>query len=388
MTTDRAVLLADTPPRAEARLRALLPEVDFRPVVLASARERAADAGAAVVWLNGDAEGAFRAVGALDARGLRVIVVGARKDADLILRAMREGAKEFVVSEDEAGLVRALRESIRTSRAQEGGVVHAVFAAKGGVGATTLATNLSGALQAGGTRTCLVDLDVAMGDVLAFLDLGGGYSLSDLAKNLSRLDPALLETSLLRHGSGVRVLTAGPPEQAERLEAATVAAALGFLRQHFGAVMVDGLRGLDDLALAAVEASDRILLVLTQEIPAVRDARRCVDLLRRLGCEDKVTVVVNRHRKGQQIDDAVIADTVGLPVGAVIANDYPAVIQAVNRGAFVADDAPRAQVTRDLAALAETLVPAMPGAARAGPAARPGLIGRLLGGRSRDAARG
>lgn len=382
MTAPRTILLADTPPRAEARLRTLLPEVDFRPVALAAARERAGEAGAAVVWVNGNAEAAFRAVGALDAGGLRVIVVGERKDADLILRAMREGAKEFVVSDDEAGLIRALRQQVRTAGTQGGGAVHAVFAAKGGVGATTLATNLAGALQARGAQTCLVDLNVAMGDVLAFLDLAGGYSLSELVKNLGRLDPALLETSLLRHGSGIRVLAQSHRlDEAERLDGTVVGAALGFLRQHFGAVVVDGLRSFDELALAALDASDRILLVVTQEIPAVRDARRCVDLLRRLGCEDKVTVVVNRHRKGLQIDDAVVTDTIGLPVAAVVANDYPAVIQAVNRGALLADEAPRAQVTRDVAALAAMLAPADGAGTVAAAPARAGLLGRLLHGR-------
>ena len=138
-------------------------------------------------------------------------------------------------------------------------------------------------------------------------------------------------------------------EESDRVDAEAIAQLLQFLRQHYGAVVLDGLRSFDDVSVAAVDASDQIvLLVVTQEVPAVRDARRCVGLFKRLGSEGKLKLVVNRYQKVNEINLAVIAETVGLPVAATIANDYPAVIRAVNKGVLLRDDGRRSPVARDI----------------------------------------
>jgi pilus assembly protein CpaE len=366
------------PAAAETRLRAALPDAEFRPVTPGTSRDqlREAGAGAAVVWLNGDREASFRLVHALDGAGVRVVVVGENKDADLILRSMRQGAKEYVVAGEDAALARALREQVRPAGAGSSGVVIATFGAKGGVGATTVATSVSAALQARGDRTCLVDLNLNMGDVLAFLDLPGGYSIADVLSNMARLDRELLDASLLAHGSGVRVLAQSHRiEDSERVTAESLPGVLGFLRQHYGAVVIDGLRHFDDLSLAALDVADRILLLVTQEVPSVRDARRCADLFRRVGNDEKLILVVNRYQKGPQIDASVIAENVGLPVGATLSNDYASVMRAVNRGATILEEAPRSALARDVKDLAAKIAP---GADRAA-ADRPSILGRLFG---------
>ena len=152
------------------------------------------------------------------------------------------------------------------------------------MGATSLATHLAGALARVGRRVCLVDLDLELGDVLSFLDMQGGYSLADVAANVQRLDRELLDASVPRHASGVWVLSqaekAGPGESIDPRKRHPV---LRFLRQHYDELVVDGLRDFGDVSLAALDLADRILLVVTQEVPAVRNARRCVDIFRQLG---------------------------------------------------------------------------------------------------------
>ncbi len=216
---------------------------------------------------------------------------------------MREGAKEFVLAGDHEALSQALRDQVRPPRATGVGTIYAVFPAKGGVGATTVATNLAGALQARGERTCLVDLNLNMGDVLAFLDLAGGYSIADVIGNMGRLDRDLLDATLLRHGSGIHVLAQSHRiEESDRVDAESIAQLLQFLRHHYGAVVLDGLRSFDDVSVAAVDASDQIVLLVAQEVPAVRDARRCVGLFKRLGSEGKLKLVVNRYQKVNEIN--------------------------------------------------------------------------------------
>jgi pilus assembly protein CpaE len=378
------ILIAGVRPSTEARLRAAFQEVEFVPVRdPRTGRGAPRPAGAAaIVDLDGDTEQGFRLVRELSGGGLRVVVLGASKDPDLILRAMREGAKEFVLAADEGELERALRHQV-TPPSSDVGRVYAVFSAKGGVGGTTLATNLAGALQRGGERTCLVDLNLNMGDVLAFLDLPGGYSIADVIANMRRLDRELLDSSLLTHASGVHVLAQSHRlEEVDRIEPLLVGSMLRFLRLHYGAVVLDGLRSFDELSLTALDEADQILLVVAQEVPAVRDARRCAELLGRLGAREKVKLVVNRFQKGLEITPEVIAETVGLPVAATVANDYPAVIRAVNRGQLLFEEAPRSQVTKGVEQLA-----AVVGHTRGRDEARerPSLLKRLFNSRASDA---
>src|SRR6266545_4961481 len=128
----------------------------------------------ALVSVERDADAGFRLAASLARAGTRVVVHGPAKDADLILRALRAGAQEFVVAGDAEGLRRALEN--RTAAEVRGRVV-AVYPAKGGQGATTIATNLSGAFQRRGTRACIVDLDAALGAVASVLDVNPQYSL-------------------------------------------------------------------------------------------------------------------------------------------------------------------------------------------------------------------
>lgn len=310
---------------------------------------------AAVVALEPDPAAAFAFVSRLAAEGLKSVVVGPAKDAELILRAMRAGVSEFVLAGDVDHMVQAVRALLSPADSRSLGRVTTLFAPKGGVGATTLAVNLAGALEKRGERTCLLDLDLEMGDVLSFLDLSSSYGLADVVANLHRLDRGLLEASLPRHVSGVHVLSQSSRiEDAEVVDAPALRRLLDFLRLHYQHVIVDGARGFGELSLAALDASQRILLVVTQEIPSIRNARRCSDLFRRLGYgDDRVRLVVNRHHKKARIPDDLLAETAGLPIAARVGNDYPAVERSIHAGALLTDERGHSQLVRDIAALVE-----------------------------------
>ena len=287
------------------------------------------------------------------AAGGIVIVVSQTKDSDLILRAMRSGAREFVVDTDVDEIQMAVRAQAAHLEAQTDGSVITVFPAKGGVGSTMIATNLAGALQRKGMRVCLVDLDLHLGDVVSFMDIAGSYSIGDLLSNLARLDRDLLETSITKHSSGVAVLAqSGRMEESEHIAPADVGKLLGILRQHYDRVIVDGVRGFDEMSLAALDASQVLLMVLTQDVPAVRNAQRCLELFGRLGYDQqKVKLILNRYQKASKITLEVIADTLKAPVAHTITNDFVSIIDAINRGVLLVEAAPRAKLTQDISDL-------------------------------------
>ncbi|GAO02266.1 AAA family ATPase [Anaeromyxobacter sp. PSR-1] len=354
----KGIYVTGLAPAAEAELLTSLRDLRLARVDEAPARvDDSTRTPLAVVGLNGNPDGAFATVARLSASGARVAVVGPAKDPDLILRAMRAGAREYAVVGDAARLQQAVRSLARTDGAAAAGQVLAVFPAKGGMGATTLAANLAADLVRGGDRTCLVDLDLQLGDVNAFLDVHGGYTITDVVANMRRLDRELLDASVQAHRSGVHVLAQEERlEEAEHLDAAAVEKLIAFLRQHYQHLVLDGLRGFDERSLGALDAADRVVLVVTQEVPAVRNAQRCVELFRKLGYPDaKLAIVVNRCLRSSNITPEVIAETLGVPVTATVANDFAAASRAVQRGSTILEEAPRSALSRDVSTLARKL---------------------------------
>lgn len=316
------------------------------------------------------------------AAGGVVIVVSQTKDSDLILRAMRSGAREFVVDSDIDEIQMAVRAQAVDLESHPDGSVITVFPAKGGVGATMIATNLAGALQRRGLRVCLIDLDLHLGDVVSFMDIAGSYSIGDLLSNLARLDRDLLETSITKHSSGVAVLAhSGKMEEAEHIKPADIGKLLAVLRQHYDRVIVDGVRGFDEMALAALDASQVLLMVMTQDVPAIRNGQRCLELFGRLGYDQqKVKLILNRYQKASKITLEVIADTLKVPVAHTISNDFVSIIDAINRGVLLVEAAPRARLTQDIADLA----PIVSGEAPVEKAAPKGFLRGLLSRRVAD----
>src|SRR5215467_15640817 len=174
-----SVVLIGATDSTEAELRTALKDVcnvhplNVPPELVADEYRRIAP-GAAIVVVSAQTPQRFGLIYNIVSAGGVVIVVSPSKDPELILRAMRAGAREFVLESDHEELRLAVRSQAQAQEVAEGtGSVISIFGATGGVGATAIATNLAGAMQRRSLRVCLVDLDLYLGDVLAFLDIPG-----------------------------------------------------------------------------------------------------------------------------------------------------------------------------------------------------------------------
>ena len=231
------------------------------------------------------------------------------------------------------------------------GRIYTFFGCRGGAGTTTLAVNTAAALAQSGPRgVALLDLDVQLGGVLDALDLSPPATLVDVLEEIDRLEAAPLRRRLAAHSSGVYVLSqVGNLGQLGAVRPDRVARLLAVLSCHFDAVIVDGVRDFGDLALAALDACARIVMILTADVAAVRSAARSVDILRELGYQDdKIHVVLNRYHRRGAVRPAAISSRLGLAVRATVANDFPVVEHALNHGRLLSDEAPRARVSRDV----------------------------------------
>jgi pilus assembly protein CpaE len=349
------------------------------PAELIADEYRRLNPGAAIVAVSAQTPQRFGLIYNIVAAGGVVIVVSPTKDPELILRSMRAGAREFVLESDHEELKLAVRSQAQVSDhvGDGNGSVITIFGAKGGVGCTTIASNLAGALQATSGRVCIIDLDFHLGDVLSFMDVAGNYSITDILQNMGRLDRELLETSMMRHPSGVNVLAqSGKMEEAEHIKGSDIGNLLNFLRKHYDYVLLDGVKGFDEISLAALDGSQHVLMILTQDVPAVRNGQRCLELFNRLGYDQtKVKLILNRYQKSSKITLDVVTDTLKVAVSHAIANDFVSVIDAINRGLLLKDAAPRARLTQDI----QGLVPLVAGSRRTD-APRRSFLGGLFGG--------
>ena len=167
------------------------------------------------------------------------------------------------------------------------GKVITVYSPKGGTGCTTVAVNLAIALHNEDTRVVIVDANLQFGDVAMFFNEQGKNTILEIAPRVDDLDPETVEEIMVKHeASGIHILAAPQrPEQAEKLSTQQFSAVVNYLRQMYSYVVVDTSSILTDIILAAVDLSDVVVLVTTQDIPAIKNARLFLDLLQTIQAE-------------------------------------------------------------------------------------------------------
>jgi pilus assembly protein CpaE len=295
--------------------------------------------------------------------GPQLLLLGAGPDDDsaLLLRAMKVGLREYLspaCSQEEIAeaLDRLLSHTSQTSAKKPGRVV-VVMGAKGGVGATFVATQLAASLQAGGGSTAIVDLNYPLGDVAVQLDLNPKHTLADLGGKSADLDSVFLRTVMARHRSGCSVLAA--PNRLEEAEVQTrerTDQVLELLRQEFDWVIVDVSRSWNDPTALAIERADQILLVTLLEVTTLNHAKQHVDLLERLGFADgRLGLVVNRFSKSDPVTEKDCEGFVGRPIDARIPNDYSTSTECLSQGRSVVEISPGGALDRSFSTLAQDI---------------------------------
>ncbi len=282
---------------------------------------------------------------------LRLVAHSSGADPDRIRAAMRSGYREFVVLPADAELLRQAVHEANWSGDDDddAGEVIAMWGSKGGVGTTFLALNLAGELSPV-HRVCVVDLDFAMGDVAAFLDVQVPSSIADVFRNIARLDERMLAGSVAVHSSRIHVL--GQPidlETREEPRGDLVMRVLTATARAYQYVVADCGSSLDEATVTAATVADHIVLVTTPDIPSVKDTWRRLQFLDKLGLEkDRIRLVVNRvDRRGTQIALADIESNLGRKIDATITEE-PKVLRAIAEGQLLRDLDRKCEGARDI----------------------------------------
>lgn len=304
-----------------------------------------------------------------------IIIISIQGEQEYLRKAMSAGAREYLVkpfsANDLANAIRRVSESQRrrniylspslsavsssTMRVKRGKII-TFFCTKGGIGKTTLACNMAVALaQDYKKKVALVDLDLTAGDVAVMLNINAKNTIADMVQEQENLDSQLVEAFLVPHLSGVRILAAPlSPEQAELVNVGHIEQLLKILKEKYDYVIVDTAPIYNDNSLSVMEASDRILLVINQDLTTLKHVKKAQEILEALNYVSRAkTILSQQSSEGLKIKQ--IEKTLGVSLTAVIPEDFKTVKNSINKGVPFVMSQPHTKVSSSINNLIESL---------------------------------
>ena len=272
--------------------------------------------------------------------GTAIFAVSSNSQPNLIIESMRCGCSEYLVKPvNHDQLLEAIARvdgRKREKREVANGQVLTVLGAKGGCGATTMATHLGSMLaKSYSRRTLLIDLHATFGEAALYLGLTKyRYSFYELAESKDRLDANLLHGFLLRHSSGLEVLPAPDlSEHSRHVAPDDIGQTIDYLRLRYEFAVIDCPPGLSKPNLEAIHRADQLYLVIVPEVSAIANAVRYLDYLTREEySQERIRVVLNRYVKRGPITDDQIEKALRTKIYWKVPNDYQQVMRAINDG--------------------------------------------------------
>ncbi len=315
-----------------------------------------------------------------------IIVYSSLADAGSVRRAMVAGARDYLIKplkpEDVARSIHGILEHEERKRLHTGGdfsqpvargTVMTVFGAKGGIGKTTIATNLSTALvRATNANVVLVDMDTRFGDVAIMMDIAVESSIADLGRRLEDLDRESIKDHLVRHHTGVAILPAPlHPTEWRNLTPQHIEKIVDLLAQGHDYVIIDTPGTFNEIIASTLELANIVLLVTSMDIASIKDTALALEMLRAAHIsEDKVKLTINHSTSSNSLREEDVQRVLEYSVTWRIPHDYN-VASSNQLGIPIVVAKPYARVSRAITDMAYALSGA--------PRQRKGFLERVLG---------
>ena len=296
-----------------------------------------------------------------ECKSCKVLALSDNPSVDLIIEIMRAGAKEFVPipiikSEFFESLNKLLAEFNETKKTNNCKII-SIFSNKGGIGKTSLATNLALELsKITKENIALIDLNFQMGDITTFLDLKPSFNISYMLENLDKINETFLLSTLERYKKTSLYVLADPPyfKQADNIQPRQITKLFNTLKETFSYIIVDAEASFEGKNIAALDNSDLVLLVSVANLPALRNTQRCLELFEKLGYDkEKVKIIINRYMENDEIKEADIEKVLSKKIYWKIPNNYFAIMTAINKGIPVSEINDSTNIARSYKDLAQ-----------------------------------
>jgi pilus assembly protein CpaE len=377
---------SDTAHMLAAGNLAVVGEADYGIEAVTVAKERPAD-----IFLVSMEEPVARALQTIEmlsaaAPQSSIIVASSLTDASSVRRAMVAGARDYLIKplkpEDVTRSVYGmLEQEERRRRHREGetheavarGTVVTIFGAKGGIGKTTIATNLATALvHITQANVALVDMDTRFGDVAIMMDVAVENSIADLGKRVNELDRESIKEQLVHHHTGVSILPAPlHPTEWRNLTPQHIEKIVDLLAQGHDYVVIDTPGTFNEIIAATLEMGDIILLITSMDIASIKDTALALEMLRAAEVsEDKVKLIINHSTSSNSLREEDVERVLEYQVTWRVPHDYN-VASSNQLGVPIVVAKPYARVSRALTDMAHAL--------SGTPRERKGFLDRFLG---------
>ena len=343
-------------------------QVEFRVLAETDDSDKIYDAvkelSSAVLFVNLDfIEEDFHFISSLTDRykDLRIIAYTQTPSVDLMIKTLRAGASAllsvpFLKSEFDTAIDKVKNELLHKQKEKSKCRIITVFSNKGGIGKTSVASNLALEL-AKITRedVALVDLNFQLGDVTTFWDLKPTFDLTYMVNNPEKLNKDFLLNTLERYKNTSLHILADPPyfKGADNISSKQILGLLGALKSAFSYVVIDTSAGFDDKTMTAVRNSDLTLLVTVANLPALRNTQRCLELFEaEIQDKDSVQVIVNRYMENDEITIEDMEKLLTRHIFDKVPNNYFTMMSAINKGVPVSEINKDSNVAKAYKALA------------------------------------
>ena len=282
----------------------------------------------------------------------KLIITSTDCSTNDIIRALRLGAKEFlpkpVLKEDLSRILQALS-SVSADEIPTQSKIITVYSNKGGIGKTTIAINLALELaKVAKDKVALLDLNLQLGDVSTFLNLNPVFDVNYVLNKLVNNENSNLIKAFEKYKDTSLYILSDPNyiEQAESIKPQQIPALFEALRKEFSYIIVDMLSNIDENSLKILDCSDWIMFTTIVNIPAIRNAQRCLNLFHsRRYPKDKVKIVVNRYMDNDEIKIDDIENTLAQKVYWKIPNNYFTIMEAINKGIAISEVNPSSNIS-------------------------------------------
>lgn len=309
---------------------------------------------------------------------IQVILLSEQEDITLYKNALQAGVKEIMLrpleTDELISRVKQIAESYRRTLEQSGPVkdgagpaklqqalkasqIVTVFGNKGGIGKSIIATNLAVAAAAKyKNEVALVDMDLQFGDISLMMNINPRKTIAELMQETGEMNAELVDEYFYER-SGVKVLSAPhKPELGELVTSYGVETVLKICRQMYSYTIVDTPTFLDDVTLTALEMSDIVLLLISLDIPTIKNIKKGIDVLDSLKMLPRTKLILNRSSSlSVGLEPQDVEEVLGMKIAANIPSDFKITVSSVNRGTPFLNMSPKAPISRSIIELFEAI---------------------------------
>jgi pilus assembly protein CpaE len=296
---------------------------------------------------------------------MEVFLTSSRLEPDLLIQALRVGAKEFFSQpiqgeEVKAALLKFKERKEKNDvpeRKKKKGKILDVVGSKGGIGTTTVAVNLATSLSQSeaSPSVALIDMNLLFGEIPIFLNIESAFNWGEMAKDVSRLDATYLMSILSKHSSNVYILPS--PTALDRVDGGTpeiIEKILYEMQEVFDFIVVDGGQPMNDTSFKILEISDMVLLVAILSLPCLTNVKRLLWTFQKLGhpSPENIRILISRYHKNSEISPKEAEKSINKEIFWFVPNDYLTTMSAINRGKNLSSVAPMAEISQSFLQLA------------------------------------